>query len=393
MALFTLTDIKIADDIRSVSSNQLIDSKYELNTLRYPIDLGSADKGHYMVFHINEQKRTSFPGITTGDDTSAAVISQNRTSMYGGPTDLMGNIAKTGDLALASLKTMYTYLPSFIQKQISKEDELGDMVMNDDVAKTFLQDMAKNGFRTTKRTTDTVALYMPDTLAFTQAQSYSTPSTTGMFAGGLAAGLSAFEGIKSGGEFTFESLKTTAQNLSPFIGAYLARNNQTAQAIYTGLTGTTINPMLEVIYSSPQLRNFRFDFMFYPRSSKEAKEVQNIIQRFRFHSSPEILNDGSSGGFFLVPPSEFDIKFYYNGTENPNIPTISTCVLTAVDVDYAPSGFAAYEEVNSAGTPEWGGTGMPVAIRMSLAFQETQIQTKLELANRAATVSGSLSQL
>jgi hypothetical protein len=126
--------------------------------------------------------------------------------------------------------------------------------------------------------------------------------------------------------------------------------------------------------------------MFYPRSRIEAKEVQNIIQRIRFHQAPEVLGNNSAGGlggYFLVPPSEFDIKFYYNGAENPNIPSISTCVLQTVDVDYAPSGFAAYEVLEDKGVPGLGSTGMPVGIRLGLVFKETQIITKFDLTQEA----------
>jgi len=141
----------------------------------------------------------------------------------------------------------------------------------------------------------------------------------------------------------------------------------------TAYTGYVINPMLEMIYTTPAFREFRFDFMFYPRGEKEATEVQNIINRLHFHQAPEIESAGS--GFFLVPPSEFDILFYYNGAINPNIPKISTCVLTSIDVDYAPNGFAAYE-VQGEVSPQKGRTGMPVAIRLSLNFKETEIMTK-----------------
>jgi hypothetical protein len=84
----------------------------------------------------------------------------------------------------------------------------------------------------------------------------------------------------------------------------------------------------------------------------------------------------------LVPPSEFDISFYYNGQENPNIPSISTCVLANIETDYAPNGqFAAYEVPNgTGGNPTLGGTGMPVGIRLALTFKETQILTKFNYA-------------
>jgi hypothetical protein len=77
----------------------------------------------------------------------------------------------------------------------------------------------------------------------------------------------------------------------------------------------------------------------------------------------------------MYPPSEFDISFYYNGTINPNIPKISTCVLTNIDTDYTPNGFAAYESYNDP-TPRIGRTGMPVGVRMSLTFKETEYLTK-----------------
>jgi hypothetical protein len=82
----------------------------------------------------------------------------------------------------------------------------------------------------------------------------------------------------------------------------------------------------------------------------------------------------------MIPPSEFGIKFYYNGKENPNIPTIAQCVMESLTVDYAPQGFSAYETLGKTGA-EKGGTGMPVAIRLSMQFKETEIRTKKSLPN------------
>jgi hypothetical protein len=89
-----------------------------------------------------------------------------------------------------------------------------------------------------------------------------------------------------------------------------------------------------------------------------------------------------NNGFFMVPPSEFDIKFYYNGTENNNIQKISSCVLETVDVDYAPNGWSAYE-VPGEIYPDVGRSGMPVAIRLILQFKETEIMTKSHYATEA----------
>ena len=131
--------------------------------------------------------------------------------------------------------------------------------------------------------------------------------------------------------------------------------------------------MLEILYSSPQFREFNFDFLMFPRSEQEALEVQNIIDRLKFHQAPELVKN--SGGYFLYPPSEFDISFYYNGHENPNIPKISTCVLTTITTDYTPGGFATYE-VEGESIASMGRTGMPVGIKLSLSFKETEYLVK-----------------
>jgi hypothetical protein len=140
-----------------------------------------------------------------------------------------------------------------------------------------------------------------------------------------------------------------------------------------------------MIYKSPNFRTFQFDFTFYPRDEREALEVQRILERLRFHQAPEIFKaNGTESSGFLVPPSEFDIKFYYAGGENPNIPQIATCVLTTIDINYAPNGFSAYE-VPGENKPSLGRTGMPVAIQATLQFQETTYLTKEDFREDLAT--------
>ena len=60
MALFSFTDIRFGTaDTRVGLNGSLAGSQYNTNLYRYPIDLGEADKGHYMIFHINEQKQNT----------------------------------------------------------------------------------------------------------------------------------------------------------------------------------------------------------------------------------------------------------------------------------------------------------------------------------------------
>jgi len=398
MALFTLTDIRFKSDRSATTNNRIVGDKYKINTLRYPLDLGEVDKGHYMVFHINEQKRTQFPGSTTDDETTAVKNRLGLNRFNGGAADF---VSVTQGAITAASQLDLTVVSSNIQKKFNLSagsPELQRLLQStmDTFNKSFsgVQEYvaensstyAKTGVRTTKRTTDTIALYMPDTLAFTQSQNYAGLELGGGLAATLGAGFSGLQNIINGDMSGVDKANYALKNATPFVLNALANATGPAgRAVFAGFTGTTVNPMMEVIYSAPEFRSFRFDFMFYPRSSVEAKEVQNIIQRIRFHQAPEVLGNNSAGGlggYFLVPPSEFDIKFYYNGTENENIPSISTCVLQTVDVDYAPNGFAAYEVLEDKNVPKWGSTGMPVGIRLGLVFKETQIITKYDLQSR-----------
>lgn len=398
MALFTLTDIRFKSDRSATTNNRIVGDKYKINTLRYPLDLGEVDKGHYMVFHINEQKRTQFPGSTTDDETTAVKNRLGLNRFNGGAADF---VSVTQGAITAASQLDLTVVSTNIQKKFNLSagsPELQRLLQStmDTFNKSFsgVQEYvaensstyAKTGVRTTKRTTDTIALYMPDTLAFTQSQNYAGLELGGGLAATLGAGFSGVQNILNSDMSNIDKANYALKNATPFVLNALAnRTGQAGRAVFAGFTGTTVNPMMEVIYSAPEFRSFRFDFMFYPRSSIEAKEVQNIIQRIRFHQAPEVLGNNSAGGlggYFLVPPSEFDIKFYYNGTENENIPSISTCVLQTVDVDYAPNGFAAYEVLEDKNVPKWGSTGMPVGIRLGLVFKETQIITKYDLQSR-----------
>ena len=387
MALFTLTDIRFNSD-KNRTSNKIVGDKYKINTLRYPIDLGEVDKGHYMVIHINQQRRTQFSGATTDDETTAVQNRLNLNRFGGGAADFVS--VTQGAITVASQID-----PTKLAKPLIDKFNLGGIVETLGAGTAGVRELiadnagtyAKTGLRTTKRTTDTIALYMPDTLSFTQNQGFAGLDLGGGLAATLGAGFSGIQNIVNSDASNTEKANYALKNATPFVLNALANiAGQAGRAVFAGLTGTTVNPMMEVIYSAPEFRSFRFDFMFYPRSRIEAKEVQNIIQRIRFHQAPEVLGNNSAGGlggYFLVPPSEFDIKFYYNGAENPNIPSISTCVLQTVDVDYAPSGFAAYEVLEDKGVPGLGSTGMPVGIRLGLVFKETQIITKFDLTQEA----------
>ena len=385
MALFNLTDIKFNTSTRQ-GTEQLVGSQYQSNLFRFPIDLGAADKGHYIVFNINEQINTSFRGNEVSGATPT--VQSNRsvlTSMYGG-TDTAASLAGVVNV---SKEVFGSIASTDIGQKVSSAASTAGNAFNkllpgtsQSVSEAFgagfsaIQEISNNidpniGVRTIRRISDTVAMYMPDTLNFTYNQQYEElrPGGSAMQMG-LSAINSAADTLRAGGQSA-----DLVKNLSPFLLNYITRQlGDVGKVLFTaGSGGKVNNPMMEILYSSPAFRSFRFDFMMYPRSEQEALQVQNIISRLRFHQAPELVS--GSGGFFLYPPSELDISFYYNGSVNPNIPKISTCVLETIDVDYAPNGFSAYE-VPGESAASVGRTGMPVAVRLSLQFKETEYLVK-----------------
>lgn len=416
MALFGLSDISFNKGVtdRAGPLAALVDNKFKQNTYRYPIDIGNADKAHYMVIYIRQQKSTQYPGTVIGDDAMDATTtsqqadaknkifgaiqaaSQGKVASYfggevlgkinaglsqinnatgGALSGLTSSISKGAGGALSSLDNLFGKANIPFVGSAAATQAMVDTSIKKITNKSFLQ--------TTQLTTDAIALYMPDTLNYSYQQSYDQLSIGGEMLGQVAAAAkSASDEYKeSGGTAAAASIGKSAvtageNKLSQVLGK-LTGSADAARIGFTAATGKVQNPMLEMIYKSPNFRTFQFDFMFYPRDEKEALEVQHIIERLRFHQAPELLKETQG---FLVPPSEFDIKFYYAGAQNPNIPPISTCVLTGIDVNYAPNGFSAYE-VPGENKPALGRTGMPVAIQVNLQFQETTYLTKEDFKN------------
>ncbi len=380
-------------------------ANYKSNLLRYPIDIGNTDRAHYMIIHVNVQEKTAYQSnFATGDEP---VVQRNRTGLRnqtgalnigGGAKLLVDNVKKLTDKTSIFVDSAVNAVNSITGGSLNEAaknvtgaipDALKGVASGAGAAASEAIGSLDNAtfLRRIKRTTDSIALYMPGTMAFTHQQQYNSLALGGETASFLTAGGSILNDFATN-KINDEQL---GKNLTPFVlqkvlGSDIARGflgEKSADAIFAGAIGGVQNPQLELIYGSPNFRTFRFEFMFYPTSEAEALQVQQIIDRLKFHQAPEIMT--GTAGYFLVPPSEFDIEFYYNGQINPNIPKISTCVLTTIDMDYAPKGWQAYE--TGSNEPELGGTGMPFGIRLTLEFQETEIMTKYNFQGDRRTIA------
>ena len=208
-----------------------------------------------------------------------------------------------------------------------------------------------------------LALFMPDGINTSYDNEYDALSMTATFgAVGLATQALAAKG-KTGEINPFIN-----EAASRIAGALLGNEDVTRAGLFA-TTGQVLNPQLEMIYSSPVLRKFVFDFRLIPRNANESGLIRQIIQLLKLHSAPTIP-DGV-GGRYLIPPAQFDIEFYDgNGNTNDYLFKTKKCVLASLNLDYTPNGFATFEN------------GAPVETRMQLTFQEVSI------IDRAAVAAG-----
>ena len=226
--------------------------------------------------------------------------------------------------------------------------------------------------RASEQSMDRIFMYVPNSIQFTDTFDYEEKSQAtlrGFYE--MAAGNSkaVSEQIRQGaagflskqvGGFT-DTLTGGAVQFDPY--------NSLRSAI-----GLAANDRNEQSFKGVQRKSFQFTFQFAPTSPKEAVMMQNIIQSFRFHSSPELAE--STTQFFA--PHEVDVKFFRNSliqdgsqamvdtfgrtalvsevysgnanerkslgklVENTEIPRIGRCFVTSVNVNYTPQAKSSF---------------------------------------------------
>jgi len=204
------------------------------------------------------------------------------------------------------------------------------------------------------RSTDIVALYMPDTISFGYAASYSTTSLTAAMkeiAEGAGKVLDGGKGIVSEGVKAFSSvLESNA--------AKLAFSSQ----------GLAANPQNQLLFDNIDFRQYQLSFTFTPKNAAESATVYNIIKLFRFHAAPRI-STGITGMMFEVPDS-FLVQFISGQNGNKFITRVKESVLMNVDVNYAPNGIWSTHA-----------DGSPTQITMNLTFKEIVLVDKTAIEN------------
>ena len=132
-----------------------------------------------------------------------------------------------------------------------------------------------------------------------------------------------------------------------------------ANSLFSRTQGMILNPNLELLFQSPTLRPFTFQFKMSPRSAAEAKVITQIIRFFKQGMAP--IREESR--LFLKTPHTFRIKYVQMGDNDKSIylNKFKECALLSCSVQYTPEGnYAPYED------------GAMSSYQMSLQFKELE---------------------
>ena len=349
-----------------------VGSKWSYATLQYPLDIQSrTDLGHYMMFYINVPNNTEYGrGGGAGADkktTRKGGESFGRTlsTEEGMVLDGTGH-SKEDDVAGKYDVNGESWKPGTPNKVIARPAHQG----------TAASAMGRNR---TKRTTDSIVLYMPPQLTSNYASGYKENE----LGGGVMEGAQRINSLIDRSEAVgFEQAvkeavpgaagqaarlveKALAKTLSGIVGG-------DAMGAYDKLSNRAMNNFLETTFTGVGFRKFSYSWKFAPKSVKEVEEVEKIIKLFKFHMLPELPEDTVFGRYYVVP-SEFDLFYMFRGDENTWMNKIQTSVLVNMEINYTPNQYSTFRPIQGRnGAP-------PTEIDMKLDFQETKIITKREV--------------
>ena len=139
--------------------------------------------------------------------------------------------------------------------------------------------------------------------------------------------------------------------------------NVSPEAILARSQGVIPNANMELLFQSPALRSFSYDWKMTPRDEREARIIKNIIRFFKQVMAARKMKRGAGGvSLFLGTPNVFHVQYKTNQDQDMQaVNRIKTCACTGCSVNYTPDGiWSAYEE------------GQPVSTVMSLRFQELE---------------------
>ena len=303
-------------DIPDSPSQKLRENPLTFSPVQYPLDLGSNELGHYILF---ESGFVGYSPQTSAFRSSATARSPNAPSKG----------------------------KSFTERQKITAKVPGHSI-----------------------TTSGIALYMPNSVKVAYTQNYDADTETGLAGTAEAAGIAIgnAEGAAAKVEAALQGIVGgVATQAKEILGEFISLAGAGDPIRFAAKrAGVAVNPRNEAFYNSPSQRTFQFDFDFWPRNPKEAEAVEKIIAIFKYNSAPGFADKTLQSVFTI--PNYWRISYMYNNGENPHLNKIGACYCTDVQVDYAPDGqYTTFEN------------GMPVHTKMTVSMLEDRIVTKQDI--------------
>jgi hypothetical protein len=358
----------------------LEDKDDEFSIIKYPDDLGNIsnrrnNKNHWVSFRIYDIEPAGIVSEgrnTAGEATLALPNAGDLIQEFGGIAGAVtGAIGGTAAGALVGGTS-----GAIVGGAVSAA--LGGKFLGD--AASFIGGALKTGFSLAPPISNMkscISLYMPDTLTATYDANYEEMSLTADLGPTITtlraidSSISAFKPGSSGNPISTNP--AVLQAIQGTLGSRISGlgiNSENLTTLLQRAQGFALNPQLQMVYRGTGLRSFQLSFTFTPKSSTEATQVNNIINQFRFYSSPSLaqrsgsITQSTTNSMFLVPPSVFEIEFYVNGKQSVNLPRYGRCVMTGLDINHAPNGFAAYDDSSMVQTT------------LQMSFKEMDILTR-----------------
>jgi hypothetical protein len=350
----------------------LFGKKTQMNQYKYPMDLGNdPSRMHIVKFDFYkiipkqfDVKKTLNAAVEKTKDAANTTLNDPKKALEQAKNNAVAGFAKAADVA----QNLQAYL----------KPEM-------------------------KQVTTSVSLYMPDTLSMSYNAEYNElnlmDATNGLNRVAGAAG-SLVEDLVKGGMTTdgvMNALSSTIDKYGPEVALRFADKKLGTNITDLGLAamGKAINPQVQLLFKGITFRTFSMEFLFTPKSKEESDQVSAIVNTFIYASMPEV--ESSTKGMYFLPPSVLEMKFLTSktgnfsdlgnmlvkagngiiqgvpfgskldkfsgsvGPENDRLFKVGKCVLENVSVDYAPNGWAAYNN------------GAPVQTRLNLSFKEIDI--------------------
>jgi hypothetical protein len=157
--------------------------------------------------------------------------------------------------------------------------------------------MSPDASRSKKRLKTAIALHVPNQLSIRYGANYSEEDTVGLSMA-AAGGSELMKALDS------DNVNSDVKGVGKAIIANLALSKGPMAGANSKVLGLAANPKKEQIFKGVDFRTFSFDYQFFPRDSKEAENVRQIINQFKYHMHPEFKD---SNNFIYI----YIIQYYY----------------------------------------------------------------------------------